>query len=132
MALSSPVLIGRDDLLALAVRRLRSAAAGRGELLLLAGEAGIGKTRLLREVVRLAAGSGFTVISAAAAPGDIEVAAGLLIDLGADLRDRIVRRLREGDEPGPPKRPAGRDCRRRSSVISTSARTVPPTPTGTR
>ncbi|MBG0560341.1 ATP-binding protein [Actinoplanes aureus] len=99
MALSSAVLIGRDDLLALATRRLASAAAGRGELLLLAGEAGIGKTRLLSEITRLATEAGFAVIGAAAAPGDTEVAAGLLTDLGAELRERIVRRLRADDEP---------------------------------
>ena len=39
-----PVLIGRDDLLALADRRLAATATGAGELLLLSGEAGIGKT----------------------------------------------------------------------------------------
>ena len=44
---TSPVLVGRDAFLALADRRLVEAAAGRGHLLLLAGEAGIGKTRLL-------------------------------------------------------------------------------------
>jgi DNA-binding CsgD family transcriptional regulator len=41
---------GRDDLLALADRRLAAAAAGQGHLLFVAGEAGIGKTRLLAAV----------------------------------------------------------------------------------
>ncbi|MFI1992197.1 ATP-binding protein [Actinoplanes sp. NPDC020271] len=108
MTLSSPVLIGRTDLLTLADRRLTEAAQGRGELLLLAGEAGIGKTRLLREIARRA--TGFTVVGAAAAPGDAEVAAGLLTDLGAGLRrdpvtattgDRILARLREGADGDP-------------------------------
>ncbi len=103
-ALSSPVLIGRDDLVALAERRLAAAAAGTGELLFLAGEAGIGKTRLLAEIVRRAREAGFVVLGVGASPGDAEVAAGLLADLGAELRrqpstvavgDRIERRLRE-------------------------------------
>ncbi|MFD0520903.1 ATP-binding protein [Paractinoplanes durhamensis] len=101
-ALSSPVLIGRDDLVALASRRLAAAAEGSGELLFLAGEAGIGKTRLLAEIVRQAAG--FTVVSVGASPGDAEVAGGLLAELGAELRHcaavaevgaRVAARLRE-------------------------------------
>jgi DNA-binding CsgD family transcriptional regulator/tetratricopeptide (TPR) repeat protein len=101
-ALSSPILVGRDDLVALAERRLASAAEGRGELLFLAGEAGIGKTRLLEEIVRRA--SGFTVVTAGASPGDTEVPGGLLADLGSELRRcaavaevgaRVAGRLRE-------------------------------------
>jgi hypothetical protein len=46
----SPVLVGRDDFLALTGRRLTDATAGTGQLLFVAGEAGIGKTRLLGEV----------------------------------------------------------------------------------
>src|SRR5262245_21305327 len=53
-----PVTIGRDDLIALAERRVREVAAGRGHLLLLAGEAGIGKTRLLGEIRGRAVGHG--------------------------------------------------------------------------
>ena len=77
-----PVLVGRDDLLALADRRLGDARAGRGELLFLAGEAGIGKTRLLDAVQRRAAAVGFAgVVRGAAFPRDLEVAAGVFIDL---------------------------------------------------
>jgi predicted ATPase len=82
----SPVLIGRDDLVELADRRLAEAASGNGELLFLAGEAGIGKSRLLREVIGRARAAGFAVVSAGASPGDAEVAAGLLTDLAAELR----------------------------------------------
>jgi DNA-binding CsgD family transcriptional regulator/tetratricopeptide (TPR) repeat protein len=100
--LSSPILIGRDDLVALTARRLALAAEGSGELLFLAGEAGIGKTRLLAEIVRQA--DGFTVVAAGASPGDSEVAGAVLADLGAELRrnpataaagDGVSRRLRE-------------------------------------
>lgn len=82
----SPTLIGRADLLALARRRLDSAADGSGELLLFAGEAGIGKTRLLTDVVRLSRQADFAVALAGAAPGDAEIAAGLLTDLATELR----------------------------------------------
>ncbi|WP_433367441.1 helix-turn-helix transcriptional regulator [Actinoplanes sp. CA-142083] len=101
-ALSSPILVGRDDLVALAERRLASAAEGRGELLFLAGEAGIGKSRLLAEIVRRS--EGFTVVTAGASPGDAEVPGGLLADLGSELRRcsavaevgaRVASRLRE-------------------------------------
>ncbi|GAB2617547.1 hypothetical protein Aab01nite_30930 [Paractinoplanes abujensis] len=80
---ASPVLVGREDLLALADRRL---AAPTGELLFLAGEAGIGKTRLLTEIVRRGRALGYAVAAAGAAPGDTEVAGGLLADLGTELR----------------------------------------------
>ncbi|HEX8630458.1 MAG TPA: AAA family ATPase [Catenuloplanes sp.] len=73
---------GRDDLLALAARRVAAVRAGTGHLLLLAGEAGIGKTRLLQEVQRQASAEGFLLWSAGAFPQDVELSAGLLLDLG--------------------------------------------------
>lgn len=81
----SPVLIGRDDLLALARRRLESAGKGVGHVLFLAGEAGIGKTRLLGAIEREAWRGGMRVARAAAFPQDLELAGGLLIDLGHEL-----------------------------------------------
>src|SRR3954447_2335110 len=53
-----PVLIGRRRELEVLGARLRSALAGDGQLVLLAGEPGIGKTRLAEETVALAAGLG--------------------------------------------------------------------------
>jgi ATP/maltotriose-dependent transcriptional regulator MalT len=99
--LSSPVLVGRDDLLELADRRLAEARSGRGLLLLLAGEAGIGKTRLLGAIERRASLAGMVVIEAAAFPRDLEVAGGLLLDLaraldaGDSRNSETARRLRE-------------------------------------
>ncbi|GAA4590877.1 hypothetical protein GCM10023107_17910 [Actinoplanes octamycinicus] len=114
---SSPVLIGRADLLDLAGRRLAEAAGGAGALLFLAGEAGIGKTRLLGEISRRA--TGFLVVAAGAAPGDAGSAAGLLTDLGARLSRiaataeagaRMTERLRE--------EPAGDPDRHRRLLVT--------------
>jgi DNA-binding CsgD family transcriptional regulator len=87
---------GRDDLLALAARRVAAVRAGTGHLLLLAGEAGIGKTRLLQAVQRLASADGFRLWAAGAFPQDVELSAGLLLDLGhamsrSDLADVAAR-----------------------------------------
>ncbi|MDX6389100.1 MAG: hypothetical protein QOJ73_163 [Streptosporangiaceae bacterium] len=81
----SPVLVGRDEFLALAKRRLAETAAGRGQLLFVAGEAGIGKTRLLGAIARHAQASNVAVLRAAAFPGDVQSFAGLLLDLASDL-----------------------------------------------
>jgi DNA-binding CsgD family transcriptional regulator len=89
------VLVGRDDLLALAERRLDEVAGGRGQLLFVAGEAGIGKTRLLAAVTEAARRRGFGVIRAAAFPGDTETSGGLLLELASDLRQPRDPRLHE-------------------------------------
>lgn len=81
----SPVLVGRDDFLTHADRRLAEAAAGTGQLLFVAGEAGIGKTRLLAAIARHAQASDFAVVRAAAFPGDVQSFAGLLLDLASNL-----------------------------------------------
>jgi len=64
-----PVLVGRDE----EARRLRAALAaagtGCGRTVFLAGEAGIGKSRLVREVVRAAGESGLTVLAGRAVAG---------------------------------------------------------------
>jgi DNA-binding CsgD family transcriptional regulator len=83
--IQSPVLVGRDTYLALVEARLARAAAGAGQLLFVAGEAGIGKTRLLGSAARRAQASGFTVARGAAFPGDTQSLAGLLLDLASDL-----------------------------------------------
>jgi ATP/maltotriose-dependent transcriptional regulator MalT len=73
-------------------RRLGEAAAGAGQLLFVAGEAGIGKTRMLGAVARHAETHDFSVARAAAYPGDAESYGGLLMDLAGDLS--------RADEPG--------------------------------
>jgi DNA-binding CsgD family transcriptional regulator/tetratricopeptide (TPR) repeat protein len=123
------VLIGRDDLLALADRRMSRTLAGSGELLFLAGEAGIGKTRLLTEITDRATGQGFALVRASVFPRDAEVAGGVLIDLATDLQrspdpataqagTRMAGRLREGGDPG------GDAYRRRRLLVADLAEAV--------
>ena len=83
--IQSPVLVGRDAFLTLMERRLADAAAGAGRVLFVAGEAGIGKTRLLGSLTRRAQASRFGVARAAAFPGDVQSLGGLLLDLASDL-----------------------------------------------
>ncbi len=80
-----PLLVGRDDLLDLADRRLADAAEGRGQFLLLAGEAGIGKTRFLSAVGRKAVARGLEIAEGAVAPQDRIVPAALILDLARTM-----------------------------------------------
>jgi DNA-binding CsgD family transcriptional regulator len=84
---SSGALVGRDEELAVAVRRWREARAGAGQLLLISGEAGIGKSRLVRDVAA-AIGDEARVLSTEAFPQDAEAAGALLLDLSDALRRR--------------------------------------------
>jgi DNA-binding CsgD family transcriptional regulator len=81
----SPILIGRDDLLDLAERRLEEAAAGRRQFLLLAGEAGIGKSRLLGAIETKALGAGFRTAGGFLAPQDRDVPAASLLDMARSM-----------------------------------------------
>src|SRR5947208_870806 len=57
--LQSPVVIGRDEVLALLARKTGEVAAGHGQTLLIAGEAGIGKSRIVGTLIRQARQAGF-------------------------------------------------------------------------
>jgi hypothetical protein len=109
-----PVLVGRDDLLRLADRRIAEAARGRGGLLLLAGEAGIGKTRLLGAFEAKAAALGFARLRGATFPRDLEVPAAPFVDLaqsdeGGRLVPGLLDRLLE--------EPSGGDAHRRRRLL---------------
>jgi DNA-binding CsgD family transcriptional regulator len=56
-------MVGRDGELRRLLSLLDDAEAGRSVVALVSGDAGVGKTRLIGEVTRLAAGRGFTVLS---------------------------------------------------------------------
>ena len=106
-SLISPLLVGRDEFLGLADRRLQEAAEGHGQMLLVAGEAGIGKTRLVSAVWNLAIEKGYRVTAGFIAPQDVDVPAASILDLarnalrqpefgdlGTELlerRDRVTR-----------------------------------------
>jgi DNA-binding winged helix-turn-helix (wHTH) protein len=59
-----PLLVGREAAFAAVSARLSDAIAGRGSLVWLSGEAGIGKTRVAEEVARQAELRGATVLTA--------------------------------------------------------------------
>jgi len=84
-AVRCPLLVGRDDLLVLSDRRLDDVTAGRGQFLLLAGEAGIGKTRLLAAIRRKAEARGFSAAEGAVAPQDRDVPAASILDLARSM-----------------------------------------------
>jgi len=80
-----PLLIGRDDLLELADRRLQDVVAGRGQFLLIAGEAGIGKTRLLAAIRRKASARNIPTIAGSVSPQDRDVPAASILDLARTM-----------------------------------------------
>ncbi|HEY9244015.1 MAG TPA: AAA family ATPase, partial [Streptosporangiaceae bacterium] len=68
----SPVFIGRREEMALLTARLDQVQAGQAAVALVGGEAGVGKTRLARELAARASGAGFRVLT------------GQCIELGAE------------------------------------------------
>ncbi|HEY7590712.1 MAG TPA: AAA family ATPase [Candidatus Limnocylindrales bacterium] len=91
-----PILVGRDDFLELGERRMAEARAGSGRFLLLVGEAGIGKSRLLASIARRARSDGFNYVHGAVAPRDVEVPGALVLDLARSM----VRGPGPMQEPG--------------------------------
>ena len=83
--LLSPILVGRDHLLDQTDRRVAEAARGLGQFLLLAGEAGIGKSRLLATIERKAVNAGFRACSGFVAPQDRDVPAASILDLARSM-----------------------------------------------
>src|SRR5689334_5067600 len=58
----SPTFVGRAQPLATLQRLMEAARAGSGQLALITGDAGIGKTRLVRELVDLAQAQGWAIL----------------------------------------------------------------------
>lgn len=84
-------LVGRDDVLALADRRWAESVAGHGQFLLVAGEAGIGKSRMLDEIAdRHPDGP---VLTTRAWPKDTEFPGAVLFDLSRVLRQEGRREI---------------------------------------
>jgi DNA-binding CsgD family transcriptional regulator len=91
------LLVGREFELSLITSRLSSAATGQGSVVLVSGEPGIGKTRLLREIVDRAES-----LRAVAAAGQcyeyLQSPLGPIADILAELRDRNKPALEHAPE----------------------------------
>ena len=81
-----PVIIGRDDLLELTDQLIREAAQGHGRVLLLAGQAGLGKSRLLSAMGRKARAAGLRVNGGAVAPQDRQVPLASIREMATGMR----------------------------------------------
>src|SRR5262245_25995178 len=79
------LLIGRDELLELADRRLDDVEAGHGQFLVVAGEAGHGKPRFLDAVWQKASDRGFSGAGGFVAPQDHEVPAASILDMARSM-----------------------------------------------
>jgi DNA-binding NarL/FixJ family response regulator/tetratricopeptide (TPR) repeat protein len=80
MAASAEALVGRRHELELLERTLEEVDAGSVRVLALSGEAGIGKTRLLDELVRRADSRGWLVFHGQGSQFESELAFGILLD----------------------------------------------------
>lgn len=93
-------LIGRDDEMALLVERLEAAAGGRAQVVLVGGDAGTGKTRLVHELARRAKQWGVPILRGRAAERD----SGAPFQWFCELVQEYFEIGATGDEraPGPP------------------------------
>ena len=82
-----PVIVGRDDLLELVDDLIADAAKGRGHSLFLSGQAGLGKTRLIRAAIRKAVAAGLRVDGGSVAPQDREVPLASIREMATGMRD---------------------------------------------
>ena len=64
-SVSSPIIVGRDEELARIERAFSDAATGRPQILFVSGEAGIGKSRLVRETIDRARAQGCAILHGA-------------------------------------------------------------------
>jgi predicted ATPase len=76
-----PAVIGREDAVAIARRTLEQTSNSEGRTLLIAGEAGVGKSRLLRLVAEESRARGFTVLQGACFEADANQPYAPVIDL---------------------------------------------------
>jgi DNA-binding CsgD family transcriptional regulator/tetratricopeptide (TPR) repeat protein len=81
-----PILVGRDDLLELFDRLIADAVSGRGTAVLLSGQAGLGKTRLIRAADRKAEAAGMRVDGGAVAPQDHQVPLASIREMAVGMR----------------------------------------------
>jgi DNA-binding CsgD family transcriptional regulator len=84
--LQCPVIVGRDDVLELLNLAVDDAARGRGRVVFLSGQAGLGKTRLLRAMIRKAEQAGLRVDGGSVAPQDHQVPLASIREMAAGMR----------------------------------------------
>ncbi|HUP54011.1 MAG TPA: AAA family ATPase [Methylomirabilota bacterium] len=82
-----PVIVGRDDVLELLDELIGEAVQGRGHTLFLSGQAGLGKTRLVRAAVRKAEAAGVRVDGGSVAPQDREVPLASIREMANGMRE---------------------------------------------
>ncbi len=85
-----PVIVGRDDLLELIDDLIAEAVQGRGHTLFLSGQAGLGKTRLVRAAVRKAMAAGVRVDGGSVAPQDREVPLASIREMANGMRENAA------------------------------------------
>src|SRR5262245_43375360 len=81
-----PILVGRDDLLAHADRLIADVLQGHGHAVFYSGQAGLGKTRLMRAVYRKAEAAGLVMNGGAVSPSDHQVPLASILDLAYSSR----------------------------------------------
>src|SRR5258708_14512764 len=82
----SAVIVGRDDLLELVDHLIGEAAEGRGHTLFLSGQAGLGKTRLIRAAIRKGVAAGLRVDGGSVAPQDRQVPLASIREMATGMR----------------------------------------------
>ncbi|HEX4897582.1 MAG TPA: AAA family ATPase, partial [Candidatus Limnocylindrales bacterium] len=95
--ISSPIFVGRADELAELRRAWRLAGAGSGQLRLVFGEAGIGKSRLVAEFLEEVGGTGAVLRGRCLDVGEEILPFGPIAEI---LRDLLPELLRAGDDDG--------------------------------
>jgi DNA-binding CsgD family transcriptional regulator len=83
-----PILVGRDDELELFDRLIAEAVSGIGSAVFLSGQAGLGKTRLIRAADRKAESAGLRVHGGSVAPQDHQVPLASVREMAAGMRGR--------------------------------------------
>ena len=81
-----PILVGRDHLLELFDELIAEADRGRGHALFISGQAGLGKTRLIRAAMRKALAAGLRVEGGSVAPQDHQVPLASIREMATGMR----------------------------------------------